>query len=68
MAQNEFEVESILDRRVLRSSARLDKGERIEYLVKWKYWPDTDNTWERVENLGNCMDRVREFELMSNTR
>ena len=61
---NCFEVEAILDRRVLRSSARLDRGQRMEYLVKWKHWPDTEATWERGENLGGCRELVWEYEKM----
>jgi len=61
---NCFEVEAILDRRVLRSSARLDRGQRMEYLVKWKHWPDTEATWERGENLEGCRELVWEYEKM----
>ena len=66
--QNEFEVEAVLDRRVLRSSARLGDSERVEYLIKWKYWGDEHSTWERAENLGNCAELVSEFNRMSSAR
>ena len=43
---NEFEVEKIINYR------DIDNGR--EYLVKWKGYPDTDNTWEPDTNLQNC--------------
>ena len=40
--EQEFEVEQILAR----------KGQ--QYLVKWKGYPDSENTWEPLKNLVNC--------------
>jgi hypothetical protein len=40
--ENRFEVERILER----------KGQR--YLVKWKEYPTTENTWEPISNLDDC--------------
>ena len=37
------------------------KGKRLEYLMHWKGWSDTDWTWEPVSNLGNAADAVRDF-------
>ena len=37
--ENEFEVEAIL----------AQKGQ--QYLIKWKEYPETENTWEPVTNL-----------------
>ena len=37
------------------------KGKRLEYLVHWKGWSDTDRTWELVSNLGNAAAAVRDF-------
>ena len=37
------------------------KGKRLEYLVHWKGWSDTDRTWELVSNMGNAAAAVRNF-------
>ena len=49
----EYEVESVVDSRY--------KGKRLEYLVHWKGWSETDWTWEPVSNLGNAADAIRDF-------
>jgi len=40
--ENRFEVERILEK----------KGQR--YLVKWKGYPTTENTWKSISNLDDC--------------
>ena len=40
--EQEFEVEQILAK------------EGQQYLVKWKGYPDLENTWEPLKNLANC--------------
>ena len=51
--EEEYEVEHIVD--------SCYKGRRLEYLVHWKGWSDSDRTWEPVFNLGNAADAVRDF-------
>jgi hypothetical protein len=52
--QEEFEVETILDKRIIRR--------KPQYLVKWMHYPLHDATWEPLENLANSMDKLKEFE------
>ena len=57
-----FEVERIVDKREKQKSSRLG-GVQVEYLVKWRHYPDTDNTWESRETLlDGAADTVAEFE------
>lgn len=51
--EDEYEVERIVD---IRSS----HGKR-QYLIKWKGYKDSDNTWEPIENLTHCQDMIKEF-------
>jgi len=32
------------------------------YLIKWKNWPKSYNTWEPVHNLGNCEEAMEAFQ------
>lgn len=38
------------------------------YLVKWKGYPTSENTWEPIENLRGCQDQVQEFHLREHRR
>ena len=51
--QFEYEVEEILDSRLIRN--------RLFYLVKWKGYPASDNSWEPVAHLTNCKDLIISF-------
>ena len=35
---------------------------KLKYLVRWKRYIVEEDTWEGLENLGNTMDLVKEFE------
>jgi hypothetical protein len=52
----EYEVETILDKRILRN--------RPQYLIKWMGYPLHDATWEPLENLENAKETIKEFESM----
>ena len=49
----EYEVERIDDSRVQRG--------RLQYLVKWKGYPPSENTWESTSAVRNSQDLIDEF-------
>ncbi|KAM9976002.1 hypothetical protein ACTFIR_009843 [Dictyostelium discoideum] len=53
-AEDEFEVEKILDKRVQHG--------RIQYNVRWKGFASDYDTWEDEDNVAGCPELVREFE------
>lgn len=50
----EYEVDKILDKRIHRR--------RVEYLVKWKGYPEYDSTWEPIRHLDNAPAAIEEYE------
>ena len=52
--EKKYEVEEILDRQERRG--------KTKHLVKWKGYTAEENTWERLENLKNAMEKTEEFE------
>lgn len=52
--EDEYTVERIIKKRT-------SKAGKIEYYLKWKGWPESDNTWEPVEHLA-CEALLLEFE------
>ncbi|XP_071648974.1 suppressor of variegation 3-9 isoform X1 [Temnothorax longispinosus] len=48
-----WEVEKILQKR--------EQNGEPSYLIKWKDWDITYNSWEPLRNLVNCEDLLREF-------
>ncbi|KAK9138106.1 hypothetical protein Sjap_008700 [Stephania japonica] len=49
-----YEIEDVRRKRVR-------KGQ-IQYLIKWRGWPENANTWEPLENLQSCSDVIESFE------
>ncbi len=58
--QEEYEVEEIVSKRVRQHGRK----QIVEYLVKWKGYPASDNTWERISNLTNASEAISEFEAI----
>ncbi|KAJ3459939.1 hypothetical protein MRS44_016012 [Fusarium solani] len=54
--EREYEPEKILDAR-----RNDEKGNRLEYLVKWKGYTDAENTWEPAKHLINAQRLLRNF-------
>jgi hypothetical protein len=50
----EWEVEEVL--------AKRKRYGKIQFLVKWLGYPNSENTWEPLENLSNAVTKVQEFE------
>ncbi|KAJ3092326.1 hypothetical protein HK102_008476 [Quaeritorhiza haematococci] len=58
--EREYEVEKILDKRIVEAS---DPGtSEIQYLIKWKGYGPEANSWEPLDLLGNCKESVDAFE------
>jgi hypothetical protein len=54
--EEEYEVETVL------ASRRFGRGKKLQYLVKWKGYPDSDNQWINKEDIF-ADDAIREFKL-----
>ena len=40
---------------------RILKKQGQQYLVKWKDYPDSENTWEPLKNLANCQLLLQQY-------
>jgi len=52
-SEEEYSVEKILDKRL--------RHGKVEYLIKWEGYPDSENTWEPQANL-DCPEIIQGFE------
>src|SRR4051812_14318325 len=52
----EYEVERII--------AERKRYNRSEFLVTWKGYPDSDNTWEPMQNLDNAAEALEHFRTL----
>lgn len=57
--EEEYTVEKILEKRM--------KGGKVEYLIKWEGYPDSENTWEPQDNL-DCPDIINGFEAKTKAK
>lgn len=55
----EYEVESVIGKRGL--------GEAMEYLIKWKGYPQDQSTWEPIRNLNKVQDYISRFNETKST-
>jgi hypothetical protein len=49
----EYEVEAILGSKFVRN--------KLQFLVKWKNYPDSENSWEHEVNVENAKDALADF-------
>jgi len=50
----EYQVENILEKQMI--------SEKAHYLIRWKGYNTSENTWEFIENLLNCARTLQQFE------
>ena len=50
-----FTVETVLDKRI-------GEDGKVDYLLKWMHYPDSDNSWEPMENL-HCTSLIEAYDM-----
>lgn len=60
-AEDEYNVEDI------RAERKNPKTGFLEYLIKWENYPETQNTWEPIDNL-KCPDIIQRFKEREKSR
>jgi hypothetical protein len=55
----EYEVEKVLD------SRRYRRGRKLQYLVAWKGYPDSDNQWVNWDDAEGAQEAIREFKCLN---
>jgi len=51
----EYQVEKITDSRIVKN--------KIQYLVKWLGYPESESTWEPEVNVRNAQDAITQFDI-----
>ena len=51
--KNEYTIKRIVSNRIV--------NQKLEYLVKWKDYDETENTWKPFQNLVHCKIILREY-------
>lgn len=57
LAEGFYEIEAVRKKRTRKGV--------VQYLIKWRGWPESANTWEPVENLMACLDVIDAFDERS---
>ena len=55
----EFEVERVID------SRRYGRGCKLQYLIKWKGYLDSDNQWVNWNDAKESLDAIRDFKQLN---
>jgi hypothetical protein len=55
----EYKVEKVLD------SRRYRRGRKLQYLITWKGYPDSDNQWVNWDDAEGAEDAIWEFKRLS---
>ncbi len=61
--KKKWDVERVVDKVI--DEEKAENGQIVEttwYLLKWKNCDDSENSWQRAEELGDCWDLVEEYE------
>jgi hypothetical protein len=58
----EYEVERVLD------SHRYGHGRKLQYLIAWKGYPDSDNQWVNWDDAEGAQEAIREFKCSNPDR
>jgi hypothetical protein len=58
----EYEVKKVLD------SHRYGRGRKLQYLVAWKGYPDSDNQWVNWDDAEGAQEAIREFKRLNPDR
>ena len=53
-----YEVERVLDKRVIRKG----RGFSTQYRIRWKGWGPEHDRWYRVQDLGDCNELIEDYE------